>query len=93
MPRQNRLQEYKSMKGPDGASRDPANLKYWSDRAEQNSAVAPRAKGGEMKLPDTDRGGGVAWKASHEGNMRAAGKRDKNDIGSTFMPNVRRPGT
>lgn len=76
--------------GPSGASRDPANLKYWSDRAEANSKIAPRARSGEMRLPDTDSGSGVPWKNSHKGDMRATAKADKNDVGASFMPGTRR---
>lgn len=84
MSRQDRLKHITD--GPSGSSRD--SLKYWSDRAEENSKIAPRAKGGEVKLPDG--GTGVAWKDSHKGNMRATGKADKNHVGGTHLPNVRR---
>lgn len=76
--------------GPSGASRDPANLKHWSDRAEGNSKLAPRARSGEMRLPDTDAPSGTPWKQSHKGDMRATAKADKNDLGSSHMPGVRR---
>lgn len=36
-----------------GQSRDKSALRFWADRAERNSAIAPRARSGEMRLPDT----------------------------------------
>jgi len=30
-----------------------ANLRYWSSRATECSAIAPRARGGEIKLPES----------------------------------------
>jgi hypothetical protein len=46
MSRLSRLREYSNpTKGPHGAGRDEKNIDYWSDRAKQNSQLAPRASG------------------------------------------------
>jgi hypothetical protein len=45
------LRKY-ALDGVDGRSTTAA-LKYWSDRARENSQIAPRASDGPMKLPDT----------------------------------------
>jgi hypothetical protein len=39
--------------GDVGAS-TAANLKYWAARASENSGQGRRARGGEMRLPDTN---------------------------------------
>lgn len=93
MSRIKRLKEYAAMKGPAGASTQK-NIDYWANRASENSAVAPRAKGGGMKLPST--GGDMkihdtSAKPSRKGDPRKAAKQDLNFTGSsTYMPNVRR---
>jgi hypothetical protein len=44
MSRQDRVKEYANPQhGPQGAGRDQKNLDAWSDRAEENSQLAPRA--------------------------------------------------
>src|SRR5689334_2941597 len=93
-----RLRGYQQMKGPKGESSDARNLDYWARRAEANSQLAPRASNGPMKLPSTGkrvetRDTAMQPKISRnaEGAMKAA-KADKNDVGSSFMPNVRRTG-
>ncbi|MCK1480485.1 hypothetical protein IVB27_38575 [Bradyrhizobium sp. 197] len=71
------------------------NLARWSERASANSAKAPRASKGEMKLPETDN---IALhdtaskpRTTAEIDKRMVGKDDLNsDGGSSFMPGVRR---
>ena len=84
-----RLQSYRDQEGPRGQSRDMRDINKWSDRAERNSEIAPRAKGGEMRLHDTSAPAGVPWSGSAGNKMREA-KADKNDVGSSFMKQVRR---
>lgn len=53
--RQERLREYANPRSQDswcGQSSDPRYIKRWSDRAEANSQVPGRARGGEMRLSD-----------------------------------------
>jgi len=93
MTRIDRLKSYQKMEGPKGAGRDMANIDYWSNRAETNSELAPRASDGPMRLPSTRvsvRDTEMGPKVSRSVNARMAAKADKNDVGSTFMPNVRR---
>ncbi|MET4372554.1 hypothetical protein ABIA99_005263 [Bradyrhizobium sp. LB12.1] len=79
-----------------GAGRDKANIERWIKRADDNSKVAPRARGGEMKLPNTGDvtlhdTGGKSRTSTAEIDKRMAGKDDLNsDGGSSFMPGVRR---
>lgn len=73
-----------------------ANISRWSDRAAENSKVAPRARGGEMRLTETggdvalhDTGGAPRKDAGVDARMVA--KADTNtDGGSSFMRGVRR---
>ncbi|MET4384373.1 hypothetical protein ABIB73_000108 [Bradyrhizobium sp. F1.4.3] len=72
------------------------NISRWSKRAAENSTLAPRAKGGEMRLPET--GGDVALHDTEAKPRRDAGadarakaKADTNtDGGSSFMKSIRR---
>jgi hypothetical protein len=94
MSRIDRLKEYAKMAGPKGAGRDMANIDY-SDRAEANSQLAPRA-GDKMKLQKTGkkvelRDTSMAPKTSRKvDNVMKAAKDDVNHVGSSFMKSIRR---
>jgi hypothetical protein len=94
--REERVARYsKPLDWVSGISTDESNLKYWSGRAETNSAIAPRAKGGKMDLPST---GNVKMRstASKPRGIAAdpypAAKADLNhDLAATmYMRGVRR---
>ncbi len=99
MSRQSRLKEYANpsrRENWDGESCDKANIDRWSARAEANSKLAPRARGGEIKLPDT--GGDVdlhdtAAKPRRDAGVdaRTKAKADLNsDGGSSYFRGIRR---
>ncbi len=73
-----------------------ANISRWADRASANSKIAPRAKGGEMRLPDTDKmdlhSTSDAPRRDKDVDKRAMAKADKNHLvdASPFMKDVRR---
>jgi hypothetical protein len=102
MSRLERLKEYANPRSREnwcGESSDPAYLKRWSDRAEANSKVAPRARGGKMKLPDNagevslhDTASKItAGAESGVGRLQKAAKADTNtDGGSSYMRGIRR---
>jgi hypothetical protein len=98
MTRDSRLREYANpvRRGNwNGAASDKANLDRWSERASENSKVAPRAKGGAMKLPDTDKmdvhSTADAPRRDKDADARAVAKADKNFAGDvSFMAGVRR---
>jgi hypothetical protein len=94
-----RLKEYanpRRRENWDGCGRDVANIQRFQERAEANSRIAPRARGGEMRLPDT--GGDVALhdtaakpRRDRAVDARMKAKADLNtDGGSSFMRDVRR---
>lgn len=89
MSRMQRLRDYKTEKGPKGES-TMRNINYWSNRATENSQLAPRAKK-TMDLPST---GEMKLSNSAEpyvADPRREAKADLNFEGSkTFMPRVRR---
>ena len=82
----------------DGESCDKANLDRWSARAAENSKVAPRARGGAMKLPDTGKMSRhdtaskmTAGAESGEGRIQKAAKADTNHAGdSSYLRGIRR---
>ncbi|WP_426418477.1 hypothetical protein [Bradyrhizobium genosp. A] len=96
MSRLDRLREYANpsrRENWDGESNDKANLDRWSKRASENSKLAPRAKGGEIKLPDT--GSDVSLHDTEAkprgGDARAVAKADKNVVGdSSYLAGIRR---
>lgn len=98
MSRIERLKEYANpsrRENWDGESCDKANLDRWSKRASENSKVAPRARGGEIKLPDTDSDEvslhDTAAKPRRDADARAVAKADKNFVGdSPYMAGIRR---
>jgi len=97
MSRLERLKEYADpTKGPHGAASAQENLDHWSARATENSKIAPRAKGGEMKLPSTGKAMGtrdtsMRPKASRNADARAAAKADTNIVGdSDYLRGIRR---
>ncbi|MDN5003895.1 hypothetical protein ACFQZO_23955 [Bradyrhizobium sp. GCM10027634] len=47
------MKKYNTSYKPDETNGSSRNLNYWSKRAEGNSAIAPHAKGGAQRLPDT----------------------------------------
>jgi hypothetical protein len=74
-------------------------LDRFSQRAAENSKLAPRASNGEMKLHDT--GKAVASPSMKTGpqtgprttaaiDRRYAGKDDPNHVGDAYFPGVRR---
>jgi hypothetical protein len=94
-----RLKEYANPEhGMQGATHGQASrLQPWSQRATENSAVAPRASDGKMKLPST--GGKVKTRdtsmspiTSRKIDKAMAGKDpdDLNHVGSSYMKSVRR---
>jgi hypothetical protein len=95
MSLEQRLKGYANpQKGPHGAGRDQENLDYWSDRAKENSKIAPRASDGEMKLPatrvtarDTEM---KPYRSRNVDNAMKEAKADLNDVGSSYMRGVRR---
>jgi hypothetical protein len=98
MSRVERCKEYanpRRRENWDGES-TAANISRWSERAADNSKIAPRAKGGEIKLPDT--GGDAALhdtaakpRRARETDARMVAKDDLNtDGGSSFMRGIRR---
>jgi hypothetical protein len=93
MSRLSRLKEYANpMHGPHGSASDKGNIAEWIERATENSKIAPRAKGGEMKLPSTKvamRDTSMKPKIAHKVDRLMVDK-DLNHVGGTFMPKVRR---
>ena len=79
-----------------GAGRAQANIGRWSDRATEQSQIAPRASGGEVKLPDTGkqtalRDTAMSPRAARNADARMVAKDDKNFVGdSSYMAGVRR---
>jgi hypothetical protein len=94
--RQDRLKkEYsKPLSGWQGAGRDQANIDRWSDRATENSQLAPRASDGPMKLPSTKvttRETSMKPYRSQADSMRKEALADTNIAGdSPFLRSVRR---
>ena len=95
MSRLERLREYANpMKGPHGAASSEENLADWSARATSNSAIAPRAASGAMKLPSTGKRMNLRdsemkpYRA--RGDARAEAKADLNEVGSSYMRGIRR---
>jgi hypothetical protein len=95
MSRIDRLKEYsKPTKGWQGAGRDQDNIDRWSDRATENSKIAPRASDGEVKLPPTGdvkmRSTKSAPRTTAEIDAHMRGKDDLNHAGSDYMKSIRR---
>jgi hypothetical protein len=95
MSRLERLKEYANPRhGPQGAGRDQKNLDYWSDRAEANSEIAPRASDGPMRLPSTKvntRDTAMGPKVSRGVDARMKAKADINVAGgSAYLRGIRR---
>jgi hypothetical protein len=100
MSRLERLREYARPSRPEnwqGAGRDQANIDRWSERASENSQVAPRAAKGEVRVPDTGkrtelRDTAMSPRTSRkvDAAMRGADEDDLNHVGSPFMRDVRR---
>jgi hypothetical protein len=61
----------------------------WSARASANSQLAPRAKGGEIELPDTSESPAVTH-PRFTGDARAEGKQGNFAGSSPFAKGVRR---
>jgi hypothetical protein len=90
---------------PQGSASWKPNLDFWSERASENSKLAPRAKGpvhggppgthGEdpPSLPSTKvttRDTAMKPKVSRKVDAAMAGKDDLNHVGGSYMPTVRR---
>jgi hypothetical protein len=83
--RTERLREYAKPLRPEnwqGNSRDQKNIDRWSARASANSISDDN--------PPTKPGMVEPSKPGQGDDFRRKGKADKNDVGSTFMPGVRR---
>ena len=93
-PLEQRLKEYADpLHGPHGSASWEPNIRYWQDRATENSKIAPRAKSGEMKLPSTKvrtRDTSMRPKEQRKVDALLVAKDDHNNVGSSFMPGVRR---
>jgi hypothetical protein len=92
-----RCEEYAGKpKGLQGAGRSEANLKGWSERATENSEIAPRASDGPMKLPSTTvtvRDSSMKPKVARKVNTAMAGRDDLNHVGTGgYLKNIRRDG-
>jgi hypothetical protein len=93
-----RLREYEKPTRKEnwqGASRDQSNIDRWSDRTSNSSKIAPRARGGEMKLPSTGkqtelRDTSMSPRTSRKVNAAMRDEDDLNHVGSPFMRDVRR---
>jgi hypothetical protein len=91
-----RLKGYANpQKGPHGAGRDQANIDYWSDRATENSKIAPRASDGPMRLTSTKQDvrdtGMRPYRSRSVDNVMKEAKADLDDVGSgPFMRGIRR---
>jgi hypothetical protein len=99
MSRLERLKEYSKPTRAanwDGPGRDQANIDRWSERATENSALAPRAKGGEVSLPDTGkwtelRDTAAAPREARKADARMVAKDDLNTSGdSPYLRGIRR---
>jgi hypothetical protein len=98
----NRIERLKEYARPtraanwDGPGRDAQNISRWSARATENSALAPRAKGGDVSLPDTGKQTELRYTAmsprtSRNVDKRMAAKADTNFVGSSaYMAGIRR---
>ncbi|WP_043159325.1 hypothetical protein [Bradyrhizobium sp. Ai1a-2] len=97
MSRQERLKEYANPRREanwDGAASDKANLDRWAARASENSAIAPRARSGEVRLPDTgmnvhDSAAPPRRDRGVDARMKAKADLD-TDGGSSYMRSIRR---
>jgi hypothetical protein len=98
MSRIERLREYQNPQhGPHGASRDKANLNYWSARAKENSTGADtRGSDGEVQLPatgkrqesrPTEMGPIVPRKVN---SVMVDAKVDLNHVGGSYLKDIRR---
>jgi hypothetical protein len=95
MERLRELQNPRSKKNWNGASRDQANINRWSGRASENSdGRKHRAKSGEIELPNTNvelHSTAAPPRRDRKVDAHMAGKRDQNFVGSSdYMPGVRR---
>jgi hypothetical protein len=98
MSRIDRLKEYarpNRRANWNGAASDQKNIDRWSDRAADNSKIAPRASDGEMKLPATGkqvelRDTSSAPRYSRNADARMVAKDDVNHVGSSYMRGIRR---
>ena len=81
-------------RGPHGAGRDQENLRYWQDRAKENSELAPRASDGPMRLPSTKVNARDSemkpFRSRNVDNAMKEAKADLNDVGSSYMRGIRR---
>ena len=99
MTRIDRLNEYTTpMKGPQGAGRDQKNIDYWSDRATDNSNLAPRATGIDETLKPhstgrtmDNRSTSMSPRTSRRVDAAMKGEGDLNQVGSSqYMAGIRR---
>jgi hypothetical protein len=92
-----RLKEYEKplrKQNWQGAGRSQANIDRWSNRATEQSRIAPRASGGEVKLPDTGKQTALRDTAMSPRTSRKVATRGKdvpNFVGdSSYMAGIRR---
>jgi hypothetical protein len=90
MSRTERIKQYATpSSGPDnwkGAGRDQANIDRWSERAHENSRLAPRAKS-TMELPNTGKAELSDTNAGRVADPQRVGKQLDHDPSATrFMP-------
>jgi hypothetical protein len=98
MSRIDRLKEYAKPTREanwNGAGRDQANIDRWSERATDNSKLAPRATNHEIKLPDTDAKQQLndtksSPRTHAEIDERMRGRNDLNHEGSEYLKSIRR---
>jgi hypothetical protein len=95
-----RLREYADpTRGPHGSSQDEAHIKYWQNRASENSDGADHRgnPGPEISLPNTGKRQesrptemGPKKPRTVDRNMVDAAKADLNFVGSSYMAGIRR---
>jgi hypothetical protein len=78
-----------------GASRDQANIDRFSERASEESRLAPRGRDGSIELPATgksmaNRDTSMSPRTSRKIDAAMSGRDDLNHVGSSYMAGTRR---